>query len=98
MPFDIAAVTRGKPAINACPVNTQRLVKDGRWQIKTEEGQFRWPYLSRVMWEHATGESLTSRDIIHHVNGNPADDRIGNFEKLTRATHLRAHTQLVAAV
>lgn len=86
--FDLAAYMRDKPHPFALPAGTERIVKDGRVQVKCEDGK--WRYRSRLMWQAAYGP-ISSEQIVHHVNSNPMDDRLDNFQLVTRAEHMRIH-------
>ena len=52
-PFDIAAHMATQPHPFAKPVGTERVVKDGRVQVKCEDGK--WRYRSRVVYAEAYG-------------------------------------------
>jgi hypothetical protein len=46
---------------------------------------------SRFMMEQHVGRYLTEDEHVHHKNGNELDDRIDNFEILTRSEHIKLH-------
>ena len=49
-------------------------------------------YYHRVVYMIATGEQLTSKDIIHHKDGNPFNRAPENLEKLDgKHAHLHKH-------
>jgi hypothetical protein len=85
--FDVASVTKGRPAWNRKPVGYER-VGNGHMQVKCPDGKFR--YRARVMWEAANGPIPRGR-LIHHVNGDPFDDRLENFQMVTVQEHMRIH-------
>jgi len=47
----------------------------------------------RLKLERKLGRALTSREIVHHVNGNKADNRLANLQLTTSAEHARHHNQ-----
>jgi hypothetical protein len=86
--FDLAAFMRGKPAHNAVAVGHER-VSNGHMQVKCADGKFR--YRARVLWEEANGPIPPGR-LIHHINEDPFDDRLDNFQLVTRSEHMRIHS------
>jgi len=87
--FDLAAHMRGKPSPTASPTGTERVVKDGRMQVKCQDGK--WRYRSRLVWASENGP-IPPGGIIHHRNENPLDDRPDNLQLVTRAEHARIHS------
>lgn len=61
----------------------------GRWRIMCRDGSQMY-YYRGVMAAHI-GRLLTSREIVHHINDDPSDDRIENLEIKTRRTHIDHH-------
>lgn len=47
----------------------------------------------RLIVERHLGRLLRDDEVVHHINGNPADNRIENLEVLTRVEHGRAHIE-----
>lgn len=45
----------------------------------------------RVVERHL-GRKLTSKEIVHHANGNPRDNRLKNLRVMSQAEHVRLHT------
>ncbi len=62
---------------------------DGRWVIWCRDGSLLYFY--RGMLAAHIGRLLTSQEIVHHINGDPSDDRIENLEIVTRAEHMNMH-------
>ena len=47
----------------------------------------------RWMMERHLGRKLDRHEHVHHINGDPLDNRIENLEVLTAAVHMRHHNQ-----
>lgn len=62
---------------------------DGRAIIVTRDGSHM--LYSRALMAGHVGRLLRPSEIVHHVNGDPADDRIENLEIVTRAEHIELH-------
>ncbi len=45
----------------------------------------------RVVMERAVGRPLETYEVVHHINHNPADNRLENLRLETRQSHPRAH-------
>ena len=85
--FDLGATTRGKPPHNWLPVGAER-EGNGHIQAKCSDGK--WRNRARVMWVQVHGP-ISKGTLIHHINGDPFDDRMENFQAVTRAEHARIH-------
>ena len=72
---------------------TQRVDKSGttRNYIKTEEPNV-WKAYSVFLWEKEKG-TVPYGYVIHHINKNALDDRLDNFDVLTRSEHLLIHRE-----
>ena len=89
--FDLAAYMRDKPHPFAKPPGSERIVKDGRVEVRCEDGK--WRYRSRVVWEKARGPIPHGR-VIHHRNTDPMDDQLENLQMLTIGEHIAIHNAL----
>jgi hypothetical protein len=92
--FDIAAYMHGKPGPRTRSAGAERIVKDGRVQVKCDDGK--WRYRARVVWAAANGPIPRGR-LIHHINEDPMDDRLENLQLVTRAEHARLHNSIEVA-
>jgi hypothetical protein len=61
----------------------------GRWVICCRDRTLLL-YYRGVMAAHV-GRLLRSDELVHHINEDPADDRIENLQIMTRAEHVRHH-------
>lgn len=54
-------------------------------------------YRYRVVMEEHLGRPLREDEHVHHINGDPADDRIENLRVLPSGDHTRLHHPELAA-
>jgi IMP dehydrogenase/GMP reductase len=50
--------------------------------------------IHRINYEKSTGESLVTKDIIHHINLDTLDNKIDNLIKVTPSQHSQLHANL----
>lgn len=63
---------------------------DGRTIIVHRDGKH-WTFWYRAIMEVHLGRELRSDEIVHHINGDPGDDRLENLQLMSRAEHLEVH-------
>lgn len=51
--------------------------------------------LHRHMMEQKLGRKLGFNEVVHHINGDKHDNRIENLEVLSRAEHMKQHTEIL---
>lgn len=68
---------------------------DGRTIICCRDGSIM--YYSRGLMAAHVGRLLRPDELVHHVNEDPTDDRIENYEIVTRAEHVALHRDLLNA-
>lgn len=71
-------------------VGLRRIMANGYVRLTLADGSR--VYEHRWMWEQAFGPLGTDEEI-HHKNGDKTDNRLDNFEKMTKAEHARHHLQ-----
>src|SRR3989304_5996463 len=66
-----------------------KALMNGYWFIRIDRGVYK--KRSRIEMETHLGKKLSSHDIVHHINGDKADDRIENLQLMTRKEHINLH-------
>lgn len=51
----------------------------------------------RFIVEQHLGRKLKQNEIVHHINGNKKDNRIGNLQVMTRSEHSKLHREMELA-
>ena len=62
-------------------------------RVFIRQGLRKYKARSRIVMEKKIGRILKSSEIVHHINGDPSDDRLCNLVILTRSTHIRGHNK-----
>lgn len=52
-----------------------------------------WAYEHVVVWVSAGNLRPSKGEVLHHINEDKTDNRIGNLRLMTRAEHNRLHNQ-----
>lgn len=67
-----------------------KIVKKCKYKrIKLKDGTTRDEH--RIVMEKYLGRKLSSNEIVHHINGNPIDNKIENLELHTKSSHAKLH-------
>lgn len=67
----------------------------GRWQVTLPDGRRTYRY--RQVMEQHLGRALREDEHVHHMNGDPTDDRLENLQLLTPSEHHKLHAPERAA-
>lgn len=54
-----------------------------------------WPW-ARVVMEGHLGRVLAPDEVVHHINGDPTDDRLENLETLSPKEHMETHREMLS--
>ena len=66
-------------------------MQDGYWMLRwNDSGTYRYQFEHRRVWEDANGP-VPDGHVIHHINGNKLDNRLGNLQCLRRYDHSQEH-------
>lgn len=63
--------------------------KNGRTFIRISKGEYK--ARARIIMEDKLGRLLLSNEIVHHINGDPSDDRVENLILTNRSKHIINH-------
>lgn len=53
----------------------------------------KWEPEHRLVVEKSIGRKLTSKEDVHHINGDKTDNRLGNLQVVTRSEHRKIHCE-----
>lgn len=68
---------------------------NGRVFIRIEKKKYK--ARARIVMEEKLGRLLLSNEIVHHINGDPSDDRIENLMLTNRGDHVSGHCSGIKA-
>lgn len=79
-------------------VNPPRLGTGGGWILHSKTG-YMVGYVDRVLYyqhryimEQHLGRTLSSKETVHHINGDKTDNSLENLELISASEHARLHT------
>ena len=86
LPYDMANYTNHprKPRSELSPHTRCRLVRRNGKKVR----EHRW------MMEQHLGRKLLPTEHVHHLNGDPLDNRIENLRVMDQNAHIRLHNQI----
>ena len=73
---------KGNPNHNTRPVGSERITKDGYWEIKVAEPR-QWDAKHRLVWESVHGP-IPKGNLVLFIGNNKLDCSIGNLQMVTR--------------
>ncbi len=69
------------------------VMQNASGRVFIRQGTREYKARSRVIMEEKLGRVLNSSEIVHHINGDPSDDRIENLIILNRSKHISGHNE-----
>jgi len=81
------------------PLGSRRLSHDGYVLVKVVEGEGHWRSEHALVVEAAIGRPLRRSEVVHHINGDRADNRLENLYLCRdRSHHNQVHASQDAAL